>query len=360
VLTPATKRIYTQERIAADRRDCCEQGVSGDDRRYHLPYQELSLCFLNRLPFRLSHMMKILIGHDGSQSADAALADLQRAGLPDDADALVVSVADLMGIPVTPSYELAGRALMSRRVTSGLVSVQREFVHVLGAAKEAAVRARDQVRAYFPNWTVRAETLTGPAAAELISKADEWKPDLVVVGSHGRSAIERFLLGSTSKKVVTDSDHTVRVARSDVRKTVNTPPKLVIGVDGSTEAEQAVRAVGRRVWPHGTEVRIIAVADGPDAIVTGLNDEFSPEAEQTIGWAENALGAIGLKVSVMRETGDASRVLIDQAQAWDADSIFVGGRRFKSALQRFQLGSVATAVVTKAHCSVEIVRNLIS
>jgi nucleotide-binding universal stress UspA family protein len=76
-----------------------------------------------------------------------------------------------------------------------------------------------------------------------------------------------------------------------------------------------------------------------------------------VAWAENALSLIGLKTHVVWENGDPRRVLIEQAQAWDADSIFVGGRRFNSALERFQLGSVATALVTKAHCSVEVVRN---
>ena len=37
-------------------------------------------------------MMKILLGYDGSESADAALHDLKRAGLPDEAEALIVSV----------------------------------------------------------------------------------------------------------------------------------------------------------------------------------------------------------------------------------------------------------------------------
>ena len=36
----------------------------------------------------------------------------------------------------------------------------------------------------------------------------------------------------------------------------------MIAVDGSSEAEHAVREVGMRVWPKGTEVRIIAVDDG--------------------------------------------------------------------------------------------------
>ena len=298
--------------------------------------------------------MKILIGHDGSQSADAALVDLRRAGLPDEAEALIVSVADVMVAPEMSGYELAGQALRSRRVTSGLANAQRHLLHVLSEAKEFSSLAKDQVRSFFPHWSVRAETSTGPAAAELIRKADEWKPDLIVLGSNGRSAISRFILGSVSKKVVTDSDHSVRVSRGDSERDLEKPPKLVIGVDGSTESEQAVRVVGSRVWPQGTEVRIIAVDDGS----SGRNNELPPAAEQMIAWAENALGVIGLKVSVVTETGDPRRVLIDQAKAWDADSIFVGGRRFSSALKRFQLGSVATALVTKAHCSVEVVRAL--
>jgi len=294
--------------------------------------------------------MKILIGHDGSQSADAALVDLQRAGLPVEAEALIVSVADIMMVPQTPAYELAGEALMSRRVTAGLVHAQKQTERVLKDAEEFANRAKEQVRSYFPHWNVRAETLAGSAAFELISKADEWKPDLIVVGSNGRSAVSRFILGSVSKKVVTDSDHSVRVSRVDLEKVLNEPLKLVIGVDASAEAEHAVRAVGSRVWPYGTEVQIIAVDDGSSPM-------FTDTAGRMVAWAENALSLIGLKTSVVWEGGDPRRVLIEQAQAWDADSIFVGGRRFNSALERFQLGSVATALVTKAHCSVEVVRN---
>jgi len=295
-------------------------------------------------------MMRILIGYDGSQTADAALVDLQRAGLPVEAAALVVSVADVMMVPQTPAYELAGEALMSRRVAAGLVHAQRQTERVLNEAKEFANRAKEQVRSYFPHWNVRAETLAGSAALELISKADEWKPDLIVVGSHGRSAVSRFILGSVSKKVVTDSDHSVRVSRGDLEKDLDEPAKVVIGVDASAEAEQAVRAVGSRVWPYGTEVQLIAVDDGSSPM-------FTLTAGRMVAWAENALSLIGLKTSVMWEKGDPRRVLIDQAQAWDADSIFVGGRRFSGALERFQLGSVATALVTKAHCSVEVVRN---
>ena len=313
--------------------------------------------------------MKILVGYDGSESADAALDDLRRAGLPSEAEALIVSVADVSMAPLPSSYEVVGQVLTSRRVTSAIALAQSQTAQTLKAAKEFAAKASDRVRSYVPDWEVRAEALVGTASLELMRKADEWNPDLVVVGSHGRSVLGRFVLGSVSKKIVTDSDHSVRVTRGPIEKNDGRPPRIVIGVDGSSEAEHAVRVVGRRIWPDETEVRIIAVDDGTSpariahvlpsaaAMISDHNEESAVAAQRMVEWAENELSVIGLNVSVAIEKGDPRRVLIDEAQKWGADSIFVGGRKFSGAFERFRLGSVATALVTKAHCSVEVVRN---
>ena len=159
----------------------------------------------------------------------------------------------------------------------------------------------------------------------------------------------------------------MRVTRGSVER--NGPVRIVIGVDGSSEAEHAVRAVGHRTWPDGTEVRIIAVDDGASpagisrilpiaaATIRDAQEESALVAQRMVGWAENELSVIGLNVSVAIEKGDPERVLIDHARRWEADAIFVGGRRFSSAFERFRLGSVATGLITKAHCTVEVVRN---
>ena len=316
--------------------------------------------------------MKILIGYDGSESADAALHDLQRAGLPDDAEALIVSVADVMMLPATTNYEIFEQAITSRRVTSGLMLAQKQTARVLLEAKALTTIASERVRSYFPDWQVRAQEPAGQPFEELIKKADEWKPDLVVVGSQGHSLPGQLILGSVSKKVVTDSHHSVRVTRGKVERGDFNPIRLVLGINGSSEAEHAVRAVGRRMWPDGTEVRIIAVDDGTSpariahflptaaAMIRDENQKSALAAHRMVEWAENELSVIGLNVSVAIEKGDPQRVLIHQAQKLDADAIFVGGRRFSSAFERFRLGSVATGLVTKAHCSVEVARNPIS
>ena len=316
--------------------------------------------------------MKILIGYDGSENADAALHDLQRAGLPDDAEALIVSVADVMMVPAESNYEIFEQALTSRRVTSSLLLAQKQTARLLLEAKAFTTKASERLRSYFPNWHVSAQAPAGQPFQELITRADEWQPDLVVVGSRGHSLPGRLILGSVSKKIVTDSHHSVRVTRGNGRRDDFNPIRLVIGVNGSSEAEHAVRAVGRRIWPDGTEVRIMAVDDGTSpariahflptaaAMIRDENQESALAAHRMVEWAENELSVIGLKVSVANEKGDPQRVLIHQAQKWDADAIFVGGRRFNSAFERFRLGSVATGLVTKAPCSVEVVRSPIS
>ena len=59
--------------------------------------------------------MRILIGYDGSESADAALDDLQRAALPREVEALIVSVSDGLVDPSSSIADIAGNALTSRR-----------------------------------------------------------------------------------------------------------------------------------------------------------------------------------------------------------------------------------------------------
>jgi nucleotide-binding universal stress UspA family protein len=264
---------------------------------------------------------------------------------------------------------MVGLAQASRRVASAVAHAELQRKQAIKEAEELAAKANERVRSYFPDWQVRAEALAGWPSSELIRRADEWKADLVVVGSQGRSALAQFVLGSVSKKVVTDSHHSVRVARGAVGTNNSTTPRVMIGVDGSPEAERAVRAVGWRVWPDGTEVRIITIDDGTSpariarvlptaaAMIRDRNEETAVAAKMMVEWGENELRVIGLNVSVAIEKGDPQRALIEEARKWNADSIFVGGRRFDGALERFWLGSVSTAVVTKAHCSVEVVRS---
>jgi nucleotide-binding universal stress UspA family protein len=187
--------------------------------------------------------MKIVIAYDGSDYAKAAVDDLRRSGMPREAEALVISVGEtLLPLPSSPVIVEPG---VSRRVASTLVQAHAQASHAIEEASVLAQEGNQRVQARFPKWEVRAEALAGPPALAIMQKADEWQADLIVVGSQGRSAIGRLLVGSVSKQVATESSRSVLVARH-VAERGSAPLRIMVGVDGSPGAETAVRAVARR------------------------------------------------------------------------------------------------------------------
>ena len=312
--------------------------------------------------------MRVLIAYDGSAHADAALADLRRAGLPREGEALLVSVADGLVGAYFPIAEIAGLAAASRRVTSVVELAREQAVMLLAEAREAAGRARRQVVSSFPGWEVRSAVLEGDPSEELLRRAEAWRPHLIVVGSQGRSALGRLLAGSVSKTVARRAHGSVRVARRRAEKAEGAPPRIIIGADGSAGATRAVRAVWSREWPAGTQVRIVAVDEGSGPVrladVTPNLEEFGTASNEgppvnarlMADGARVVLLSKGLSASVELREGDPRRVLVDEAVGWSADSVFVGSHGLDRPHDRSGLGRVAAALVTGAPCSVEVVR----
>jgi len=311
--------------------------------------------------------MKILIGYDGSGCAEAALDDLQRAGLPSATKASVLSVTEVSVPPPPPSsYEILEQA-RAVHVPADIPRVYAKGSPAIQEAQALAERAAARLRANFPGWEIAAEASVGSPAWELVNKADRWKPDLIVVGSHGHSALGRFVLGSVSQRILTEARCSVRVARGRVEEP-DTPVRIVVGVDGSAGSEAAVREVASRLWPLNSEVRIIAVND---PLTLTLIGQLIPPVGKTIEegnqadreWlktelAKNAgqLRPSELKVSTEFREGNPKRALVEAAEEWGADCIFVGSVGFSNRIERFVLGSVSAAVAARANCSVEAVR----
>jgi nucleotide-binding universal stress UspA family protein len=76
---------------------------------------------------------------------------------------------------------------------------------------------------------------------------------------------------------------------------------------------------------------------------------------QAVEAVAEELRAAGLAPTPLVEEGDPKRVLVEEAERWAADCIFVGAKGH-GALERILIGSVSAAVAARAHCSVEVVR----
>jgi hypothetical protein len=93
--------------------------------------------------------MKILIGYDGSDCSDAALKDLKRAGLPQRAEALVLSVADVF---LPPPIDDDPDNTSPMYVPSGIRRAHEGAERKLKEAESKAKQASQTVIESFPEW----------------------------------------------------------------------------------------------------------------------------------------------------------------------------------------------------------------
>ena len=292
--------------------------------------------------------MRILIGYDASGGARAAIADLGRAGLPHDVDALVLSVAD--AVPPTARSDDA---------TTG-ARVERLAYHVaLDDAAGWADEGRLLLQHSEPSWKVDSESRADSPTWTLLQRAETWDADLLVVGSTGRSALGRKVFGSVAEKVLHQAPCAVRIGRGRPASERPGGERLVVGVDGSPGSQAAVSAVLLRKWAFGSAVRVVTAVN-PSAL--SASARFGASHETPLAWlrtlneiAVEKLTAAGLDAVQVLVEGDATRTLLEDAESWSADCVFIGAHGWHG-MERGLVGSVATAVAVRASCSVEIVR----
>jgi nucleotide-binding universal stress UspA family protein len=311
--------------------------------------------------------MRILIGYDGSDCSNVAIDDLARAGLGEDVEARVMTIADVY--PHLPeSFFQAEQQAQLAQMTPVVRRAHELAMSAMTEAKETAAQGARRVGSRFPGWKVEPGFAAGTPASSLLGEAGTWGADLIVVGSEGRGAFGRALLGSVSRNVVTHASCSVRVARhrKDRDPTVDLPPRIVLGLDGSPNAAAALNAVALRKWPPGTEVRVLVALDVRLAtVLPTMTHEFAwpvPIDRESQDWPKHAADAAakeleraGVKAVPVVRDGDPKRVLIEESDEWPADCIVVGARGL-SRIEGILLGSVSSAVAARARCSVEVVR----
>lgn len=322
---------------------------------------------ISRSDEEVKNIMKLLIAYDGSRCAEAALDDLTHAGLPVKGEAMVISVAEVWLPPPPPSsLEIVELAVTAK----GPIGLERKYMAGSEAVKDAdvlAAKAAARFRANFPEWTVKHEAVWGSPNWEIFSKATEWKADLIVVGSHGRTALGRLFLGSISQWLLNEARCSVRVARGKIDEP-DFPVRLIVGLDGSQNAHAALAQVAARNWPEKSEVRVVVVDQPLEPTVVGefipairdsvdeANVEESENSRKLADDAAQKFCARGLRANGLVKIGDPKHELVKFAEEWRADCIFLGATGLTGRVERFLLGSVAGAVAARAHCSVEIVR----
>src|SRR5262245_9067015 len=203
--------------------------------------------------------MKIVLGYDGSDCADAAIEDLARAGVGPDAQVMVVSAVDVFPqLPASVFQQIDKQTLAGS--SPAIQRAHKLAAQALAEARDLANQGAKQVEKVLPDAKVRGEARVETPATSLLTAAQEGKADLIVVGSQGRSALGRAILGSVSQAVASAARCSVRVARKR-KSPAGRGLRLIVGVDGSSCSAAAVSAIAMRTWPADTDVLVIVALD---------------------------------------------------------------------------------------------------
>jgi nucleotide-binding universal stress UspA family protein len=263
--------------------------------------------------------------------------------------------------PVVCGVDASAEAATAVRVAGRIAALLDRPLTLVHAAPKPWVSERP-----FGDYTVRLEqqaafesagyvrTLLGPLeVAEPVSvdRIVEWSnvPDdalrsvarrlaaeLIVVGSHGQSAIEHALVpGSTSAGLARNAPVPVVLVPSAMRETDVPLPggALVCGVDGSELSVAAARTAGRLAGRLGVPLVLVNVATSSgaawdDGKVTAAVAEAAPEVE----------------LRTERSRGTVAQELVAASARHEAGLIAVGSRG-RGALKSVLLGSVTSMLI---------------
>jgi len=95
--------------------------------------------------------------------------------------------------------------------------VQASYIDdfVTGIVHGASETMDTFLKDYFTDVPAEGRVVTGYAAEEIVSAAEEMKADIIVLGTHGRRGLDKFLFGSVAEKVIKTSSVPVLSMRPD-------------------------------------------------------------------------------------------------------------------------------------------------
>jgi nucleotide-binding universal stress UspA family protein len=294
--------------------------------------------------------LRVLIPYDGSETAEATLTDLSKAGLPRELDALIAVTQ--VWLPSSP-YEITS-AVSARRIkllTSGLSS----YVPALQEHEEQRVlclEAERRLRSMFPEGRVKTEAIqdTAAMAQAILERAKRWGAELIILGSKTSPSSQISDHAGPALRVAQDAHCSVRIARPSDRK-ADSPKQIVIFVDESSSSHGVVNAVAERIWPTGTVANMVMTRKPGPRHVTR-----DGEAAQVLHTWADRLRAKSLEVSVETVDGQHEEVLLRKTQDASVGCVFVDPNHGEGDVDASGLSAGVKALILGAQCSVEVVR----
>ncbi len=255
-----------------------------------------------------------------------------------------------------------GRIMLLRAVGQEIGSVDEER----GELETTADRLKEK------GAEVEALLSDSDPAEAILEEARARKADLIVMSTHGRTGLGRWIYGSVAEAVLAGAEAPVLLVSPHAADEWSDPPKrMLIALDGSEPAEAIIEPAGRLAREMGLSVVLLWVIEPPRRIEYAIAGtpfgggfaylppdprEVAESAEPYLEGVAERLRAMGLEVAVRTVPGYAAATIARTAADELADMIALASHG-RTGLARTVMGSVASGVVTSATVPVLIVRS---
>ena len=283
--------------------------------------------------------MKILLAVDGSKYGRWATDWVARLPLADMKKVTALHVVDLASLkmPLMPHPVPAWDAPYVRKETERL--------------EDRANQVVKDTRARFASLKINASVLCehGPVAETILQQASG-AGTLTIIGSRGLDALDRFMLGSVSTKVLHHAKGSVLVVREPTRPI----RRILYATDGSKASLKALHFLQRQFVPKKDKGNPMEVAV-LYAMPLLKYPELKEPGHRLVETAAAKLEQAGYLVEPVFKIGHPADEIIKFAERRQSDLV-ISGARGRGAIARFLLGSVSTRLVQHSPCSVLVVR----
>ncbi|MEO6308866.1 MAG: universal stress protein [Nitrospiraceae bacterium] len=229
--------------------------------------------------------------------------------------------------------------------------IQEEIKRMEARSVKTLQEARRQLASLKLKGTVRKEQ--GAVAPTILKQAPK-RDGLLVAGSQGLDALDRFMLGSVSTNLIHHATCPVLVVKGEAAPL----RRIILATDGSDASAKALRFVLSKFQPDRSTgkggrvpIHVCVLHVMPVVMYPGLEAASKTLLEQNV----QKLTKAGFTAEPFCYLGNPAEEIMKAASQQQADLIVMGAKGL-GAIARFLLGSVSTRVVQHANCAVLVVR----
>ena len=298
------------------------------ERKYLFPFQDEVVAQNAALPPK---MEKIVIPLDGSPFSEQALSAGRALGRAFDAQINLLYVDSSASGPFILPPPPAERGKLEGE------EPQRYLEHLVSRLNKNGIPAEYS-------------TSYGAVADEIINFGIDTRADLIAMSTHGRSGMERLVIGSVASKVMARSTVPMLFLRptDEWRSRWTEFKRILVALDGSDASEKTLPYAIMLAKQFDSEVTLLSVPEGDES------EELRQRVRRYLEKMTTLMQEAGIETQAIVTGQGPARTIVSVSETEDIDLVIISTRG-RGGVERFMVGSAADRVVRQTVCPVFLV-----